>query len=342
MAIGAQVAPGGARPLMAKNPHILLVQPLEVTAMDWLAACHSLAYRPSLAYDRTALLRELRSVRALVLPTDVPVNMELLDAAPNLRVIARLEENIAATDMEGCQRRRVRVVQAANGMARAQAEYALGALLLLMRRGMGVRPLSASAAEVPILPVGREVSGSTVGIIGLTATAHAVAPLLSSMGANLIGYDPAVHRSSELWRRLAIAPMGLADLLMKADSVICLMNFASRYRGLFNDRTLADCRAGQYWVCLSRAEVFELTALADALRSRTIAACIVDSNDDSLNQPGGELDGLPNFVRTPGLSANTIEAKVRESWFVLDRIDEMLELPDVDFEGQMSAPMPLR
>ena len=216
------------------------------------------------------------------------------------------------------------------------------ALLLVLRRGLGVRPLSASAAEVPILPVGREIHGSTVGIIGLTATAHDVAPLLSSMGANLIGYDPAVHRSSELWGRLSIAPMGLADLLMKADSVICLMNFASRYRGLFNDRTLADCRSGQYWVCLSRAEVFELTALADALRSRTIAACIIDSSDDSLNQPGGELDGLPNFVRTPGLSANTIEAKVRESWFVLDRIDEMLELPDADFEGQMSAPMPLR
>jgi phosphoglycerate dehydrogenase-like enzyme len=161
------------------------------------------------------------------------------------------------------------------------------------------------------------------------------------MGASLIGYDPAVHRSAEVWRRLAIAPMGLADLLMKADAVICLMPFASRYRGLFNDRTLADCRSGQYWVCLSRAEVFDLPALADALRSRTMAACMIDSSDDSLSQPGGELDGLPNFVRTPGLSASTIEAKVRESWFVLDRIHEMLVQAD-DADGQMSAPMSLR
>ena len=326
---------------MAKNPHILLVQPLEVTAMDWLAARHSLAYRPSLQYDRAALLRELGSVRALVLPAHIQVNMELLNAAPNLCVVARLEESVTKTDLEGCQRRRVRVVQAASGMARAQAEYALAALLLVMRRGLGIRPLSASAAEVPVVPVGREVNGSTVGIIGLTATAHAVAPLLSSMGANLIGYDPAVHRSSELWRRLAIAPMGLADLLHKADAVLCLMPFASRYRGLFNDRTLADCRQGQYWVSLSKSELFDLSALADALRARTIAACVIDSSDESLVQPGNELDGLPNFVRTPGLSANTVEAKVRESWFVLDRIHEMLDLPEDDLHGQMSAPAPL-
>ncbi|WP_157667527.1 NAD(P)-dependent oxidoreductase [Comamonas serinivorans] len=309
--------------------------------MDWLAARHPLAYKPSLQYDRAALLRELGEVRALVLPPQVQVNAELLDAAPHLRVVARLEEGDANTDLEGCQRRRVRVVQAASGVARAQAEYVLGALLLLMRRGMGVRPLSASAAEVPVVPVGREVHGSTVGLLGLTATAHAVAPLFSAMGAKLIGYDPAVHRSSELWGRLGVTPLGLADLLGRADAVVCLMGYASRYRGLFNDRTLADCRQGQYWVSVSRHELFDPSALADALRARTMAACIIDSADASLTEPGAELAGLPNFVRTPGLADNTIETKVRESWFILDRIHEMLDLPDADFDGQMSTPMPL-
>jgi phosphoglycerate dehydrogenase-like enzyme len=326
---------------MAKNPHILLVQPLEVTAMDWLAARHPLAYKPSLQYDRAALLRELAGVRALVLPPQVLVNAELLDAAPQLRVVARLEEGVANTDMEGCQRRRVRVVQAASGVARAQAEYVLGALLLLMRRGLGVRPLSASAAEVPVVPVGREVHGSTIALIGLTATAHAVAPLLAAMGATLVGYDPAVHRSSELWGRLGLAPLGLADLLRRADAVVCLLGYASRYRGLFSDRTLADCRPGQYWISTSRPEVFDPSALADALRARAIAACVVDSADASLDAPGAELAGLPNFVRTPGLSGNTVETRVRESWFILDRIHEMLDLPQADFDGQMSTPMPL-
>src|SRR4051812_11006222 len=129
------------------------------------------------------------------------------------------------TDLEACRERKVRVVQATTANVRSNAEYLLASLLVLYRRGIGASLAGDRHADIRI---GRELNGSVVGILGLAPTAHTLALMLHALGAKLVGYDPAVHHSAPIWKRLSIKPMPLSEMVAQADAVSVQVMYASR------------------------------------------------------------------------------------------------------------------
>jgi phosphoglycerate dehydrogenase-like enzyme len=100
--------------------------------------------------------------------------------------------------------------------------------------------------------------------------------LLQALGARLIGYDPAIHPSAPVWQQLQIKPVGLSELMASADAVSVQMLYASRYRHFIGHKVLAHCRRGQFWVSISRSDLFDPEALAEALTDGRIEACVLD------------------------------------------------------------------
>lgn len=303
---------------------ILLLEDLAADAREWLAARHRVDYRPELMQDQAALQRELYKVDALVAPLRLRINSQLLDCAPRLVVLGQLQEGGENIDFEACQRRGVRIVQASSAASRATAEFLLMALLNLYRLGGQLR-----AGHVGTAPrtYGREINDSVVGLLGMSPVAQLLAPILQAMGARVVGYDPAVHRSAELWERLGVQPLTLAELLEGSDAVSMQVTYASRHRGMVNDRVLAACRTGQVWACASRASLFDLAALARCLRTGRIAAFWLDSDDPVLDsRADNPLLGLANLRITPCWAARTQEAQLRGSWYLADRIHQTLAI----------------
>jgi D-3-phosphoglycerate dehydrogenase len=179
-----------------------------------------------------------------------------------LKAVARMHVGTDNTDLEACRERQVRVIQATTANVRSNAEYLLASLLLLFRRGIGSSLLGDRHADIRL---GRELNGSTIGIFGLAPTAHTLALMLHSLGAKLIGYDPAVHHTAPIWSRLHIHPVKLHELMGQSDAVSVQVMYASRYQGFINDKTLVHCKPGQVWVGISRSQLFEPLALAKAL-----------------------------------------------------------------------------
>lgn len=319
---------------------ILLLEDLAADARAWLAARHQVDYRPELLQDRSMLLNELYNVDALVAPVRLRVNSELLDYAPQLVVLGRLHDGEVNIDFESCQRRGVRIVQASSAATRATAEFLLMALLNLFRLGGRLR--SSHRGGAPHAR-GREVSDSVVGLLGMSPVAQLLAPMLLAVGARVVGYDPAVHRSAELWERLGVQPLTLAELLEAADAVSMQMTYASRHHGMINDRVLASCRPGQLWACTSQASLFDLAALARCLQSGRIAGFWLDSDDPVLEQVDSPLRGLSNLRITPAWAAATHEAQLRGSWYLADRLHQALNASTQGggFTGPDSVPMPL-
>ena len=93
----------------------------------------------------------------------------------------------------------------------------------------------------------------------------------------------------------------------------------------------------------SRAALFDLDALAQALRSGRLAACWMDSDDDLLAQPGCPVRGLPNLRITPRLAPRTQESYLRGSWYLADRLHQTLEMSAQQggWKGAATKPMPL-
>ncbi|WBY03336.1 NAD(P)-dependent oxidoreductase [Ramlibacter tataouinensis] len=318
---------------------ILLVERLVPEALSWLQERHGVETRGDLATDPSALRKAVYKARAVVLPRKVVVTQEFLDFAPMLKAVARMHVGTDNTDLEACRARKVRVIQASTANVRSNAEYLLAALLMLYRRGIGAALNGDRHAEIRL---GRELNGSTVGILGLAPTAHTLALMLHSLGARLIGYDPAIHHTAPIWGRLKIQPVGLQDLVANADSITVQVMYASRYQGFINDKLLAHCKPGQMWVGISRSQLYDAQALARALNDGRIEAALLDGAESGFASRGSPLHECSNLFLTPRLGSHTREARQRASWYVAHRIHETLSMPrDGVFEPTPTGMMDL-
>ena len=317
---------------------ILLLDALVPEAKAWLETRHSVEYRPELADDLVALRQAAYKTLGIVFPRHSVVTRDFLDFLSRLKAMARLHVGSDNTDLEACKERDIKVIHASSANVRSNAEYLLASLLLLYRRGV----VSALVGRKhPSSQMGRELYGSTVGILGLAPTAHTLAGMLGGLGVRLIGYDPAVHHTAPIWERLRIQPVSLPELMSRSDAVSVQMLYATRFKGFVGDKLLAACKKNQLWVGISRSELFNEHALAAALGDGRIEACILDGADASFQGEGSPLKGLKNLFITPRLGSHTREARLRSSWYVAHRLHEAIATHPNGSDQLLSAPMHL-
>ncbi len=295
---------------------LLIIEPLDPEVMQWLVARHAVRYAPDLARDARALRLALRNVTALIIPPTVAVDADTLAQAPQLRAVGRLSSGAENIDFEACARAGVEVVRSSDATAQAEAEFMIGALLQMLRR---VPVLNAEG-----LLVGRELGGTTVGLVGMTPAAKPLAQLLAAFGTRIIGYDPALHANDALWARWLIEPVGLRDLMEQSDGVCVTLGYFTRYQGLLGERYLAFCRPNQVLVSLASTGLFDEATLAEVLGSGRMAAAWFDSLEPGLRAPGRPLHQIDTLQVTPRVASTTLESRVRAAWDVARRIDTLL------------------
>ena len=298
---------------------LLIVEPLEAEVLQWLDARHELFYAPHLSRDYQAFQETLLKARAVLLPPQVGVDARLIEQAWRLRAIGRIVGGHEQIDLTACSRAGIEVVRCTEAPAPAEAEFMLGALLGLLR------PSPGDAGRV----AGRELGACTVGLVGMGATAHALAGLLRAFGSRLVGYDPAMHASDPHWSLWGVQPLSLHELFETADAVCVQLNYYTRYRGLLGERSLGHCRPGQVLVSLAPLDLFNEEVLAQVLGSARMTAAWLDSVGPGPLAPGQPLHGVRGLLITPRLGAYTREARMRSAWGVAQRIDEILRtMPD--------------
>lgn len=298
---------------------VLILEPLEAEVVQWLAERHDACFAPELVGDKRGLLAALRESRALIAPPEVRVDAELLRGAPTLCAIGRASGGAENIDIEACRKAGVEVVRSQSSTASAEAEFAIGALLSLLRRV----PVEGSDG----LKVGRELGCSTIGVLGMTPTAQVLAQLLHAFGARVIGYDPGMHPSDSTWARWGIESVSLSDLVEHSDGLVLLLPYFERFRGLVGERQLDNARPGQVLVGLSHSSIFEEAALGRALRNGKLRAAWFDSLEPGWLEVGRPLHGLSTLQVTPRLAGTTRESRVRAAWAVARGLDELLGAP---------------
>lgn len=295
---------------------VLIVEPLDGEVVQWLEERHPTRYAPHLEHDAPALRHALAKARALVIPSSIALDVQALQFAPLLRAVGRLSAGAENLDIEACTRCGIEVVRAGTASAAAEAEFAVAAMLQLLRRV----PVRSSEG----LLVGRELGGSRVGVVGMTAAARPLAGLLRAFGAQVCGYDPGVHLSDGLWANWEIEPLSLRELVESSDVLCVLLNYFPRYKGLLGERFLGSCRNQQVLVNLGHSSLFDEGALAEALDGGRMAAAWFDSLEPGLLDFGRPLRAVRNLQVTPRVACTTRESRLRSAWTVARRIDEIL------------------
>jgi phosphoglycerate dehydrogenase-like enzyme len=301
---------------------LLIVEPVEPEVVQWLEARFEVHCAPHLAQEPLALRKALYQASAIFTPPSVAIDRVVLKAAPRLRVIGRLSSGVENIDLEACERAGIEVIRPDGAGAAAEAEFCIGALLQLFRR------VAVRSAEG--LLVGRELGAARVGLVGLTPASRPLARLLGSFGAEVVGYDPAMHASDALWADTGVTPVSLRDLFERCDAVCVLLPFFTRYRGLISERYLLACKPDQVLVSLTHASLFEEASLAEALGSGRMAAAWLDSVEPGMLATGRPLAVVHNLQVTPRVASTTRESRRRSAWTVARRIDEILNGGRVD------------
>ena len=318
---------------------ILLLDALVPEATAWLETRHSVEFRPELAEDLVALRKVAYKTKGVVFPRRTVVTRDFLDFLPKLKAVARLHVGTDNTDLQACLDRDIKVIHASSANVRSNAEYLLSNLLLLYRRGIVSALMGRKQA---VQQLGRELHGSTVGILGLAPTAHTLAGMLHGLGVRLIGYDPAVHHTAPIWERLHIQPVTLPELMSQSHAVSVQMLYAERYRGFVNRNALAACKRHQLWVAISRSHLFDEAALSEALCDGRIEACVLDGVEAGFAEENSPLFGLKNLFITPRLGSHTKEAVLRSSWYVAHRMHEAISnLESASDFGRIQPSAPL-
>jgi D-3-phosphoglycerate dehydrogenase len=238
--------------------------------------------------------------RATALPKPI------FDALPALKAALRCAVDIRNIDVAAASSHGILVTRAKPGFVESVTELVLG-FLVDLNRGVSRASAAFQAGQVPVAQMGRQLSGTTIGIVGYGAIGRAVAPLVAAMGMRVLISDPYAKVEEPGFQQV-----DLSTLLENSDHVVCLAIANEATENLINAEAFAKMRKDAVFINVSRGNLVDEAALAAAITQGKIAGAALDVGRAADQMPTPAIAALPNVIATPhigGLTPPAIEAQ---------------------------------
>jgi len=235
---------------------------------------------------------------------------EIFPRLPKLRAFVRCAVDIRNIDVAAASAVGVLVTRASPGFVPAVAELALG-FMVDLSRGVSRTTADYHAGRNAEVMMGRQLSGSTIGIIGYGSIGRHLAGIAKVLGMEVVVADPFVTIDDP-----DIQHVALDDLLGRADYVVCLAVANEQTENLIGQAAFARMRKHAIFINLSRGNLVDEAALSAALREHRIAGAALDVGRAPDQMPMPELAKLPSVIATPhigGLTPQAIEHQALET-----------------------------
>lgn len=255
--------------------------------------------------SRAEVLRLAPGLAGIVNQTELKVDAELLERAPNLKVVANVAIGVNNLDLPLMQRHGVYATNVPHAFVESTADYTLGALLALVRRipesEVYVRAGRWRSFQ-PGVWDGTLLDGKTLGLVGYGAIGQAVARRARGFGLRILFHQrtPLDHPEYRTLDRL----------LQESDVVSLHLPLNADSDRLVTAARLAQMKRGAFFVNASRGRIVDESALVAALQSGQLAGAALDVFE---NEPAVHpaLPTLRNVVLTPHIGGGTRESRYR-------------------------------
>jgi D-3-phosphoglycerate dehydrogenase len=275
------------------------------------------------ALDAFGLIAAARDADIVVADRLTAGPSEIFPRLPKLRAFVRCAVDIRNIDVDAASRAGVLVTQAGPGFVQSVTELALGFMVDLSR---GVSRASADyhAARKPKIIMGRQLSGSRIGIIGYGSIGRYLAGIARALGMEVLVADPFATVNEP-----GIAHVPLDDLLGRSDFVVCLAVANDKTENLIGPAALARMQSHAFFINLSRGNLVDEAALTAALRENRIAGAAMDVGRALDQMPTPELAKLPNVIATPHIGGLTPPAIESQSLETVRQVEQIIagEIP---------------
>lgn len=226
----------------------------------------------------------------------------LFAGLPRLQAFIRCAVDIRTVDVAAASRHGVLVTQASAGYVTAVSEWILAAMIDL-GRGISRYAEAYHRGEPVEQAMGRELRGSTLGVIGLGRIGRHLAGLGAALGMRVLASDP-----SEAVIEAHASRVPFATLLVESDFVVCLAPAVPATENLMNAAAFAAMRPGAFFVNAARGDLVDDAALLAALDSGRLGGCALDVGRAPDQMPAPALARHPRVLATPHMGGLTLPA----------------------------------
>ena len=250
-----------------------------------------------------ALIKAAADCDLIVSYRQSPGPAALFQRLPNLKAFLRCAIDIRNVDVAAASRAGVLVTQASAGFVTSVSELVVG-FMVDLARGITRSAVQYRKGKVPGAAMGRELKGSTLGVIGYGAIGREVVRIARALGMRVLVLDPYVK---------GIEQTGFDELLQESDFVVPLAVATPQTENLMNAAAFAKMKRGAYFINVSRGNLVDEAALEAALDSGHLAGCALDVGRAPDQMPSPGLAARPDVLATPHTAGLTLPAIEHQS-----------------------------
>jgi phosphoglycerate dehydrogenase-like enzyme len=287
------------------------------------------------AKTEAELISNVQRADAILVPGRTRVTRTVMESCPNLKLIAKYGVAVDNIDIRAATELGIPVTNAPGVNSNAVAEMTIGLMLAVMRRIQFARELIRSGTWEDETSLGRELIGSSVGIVGYGNIARLVIRKLQGFEVRRI----LVFTES---RRLEapefpnVAPAELETLLKESDIVSIHKALTPKSRGMIGESQLRLMKSSAFLINTSRGALVEEAAFIKALQEKWIAGAALDVYEQEPLSPRSPFLSMNHVVLTPHIGGATHETRERLVTTIARNIADFLTGKGVDPRYQVN------
>ncbi len=298
---------------MAAKPRVFVARVIPSDGLDRVTeATDATVWPDDLPPTRDELLRSIEGCEGVLTLLTDRVDAEFLDrAGPQLKVVSNYAVGFDNIDVPECTRRGIPVGNTPGVLTETTADLAFALLMAAARRlPEGDRYVRGGKWKTwgPMLLLGPDIHGATIGIVGFGRIGQAVATRAAGFGMTILYHD--VNRLPDA----VTAPLGaqyvpMEELLERSDFVSLHVNLTPETRHLIDAAALRRMKPTAILVNTSRGPVVDGAALASALRDGVIGGAALDVTDPEPIPMDDPLVGLDNCLIVPHIASASLATR---------------------------------
>lgn len=288
---------------------ILVTDKLAEEGLEILRANPDFEVVVNTKFDKPGLIAALQEADGIVIRSGTQLTADVLEGQKRLKAIVRAGVGVDNIDVPAASSAGVVVMNTPGGNTISTAEHTMALILSLSRNVAPACATMKAGGWDRNKFTGTELSGKTLGIIGLGRVGLAVAQRARSFEMKIVGFDPFL--TAEKAAELGIESIGrLDDLWHRCDYITLHTPLSAETRNVVNAETIAKMKKGVRIINCARGGLVDEHALRDGLDAGQVAGAAFDVFEPEPPAADNPIVMHPKVLVTPHLGASTEEAQI--------------------------------
>jgi glyoxylate reductase len=304
------------------KPKVYVTRLLPKPGMDNIYSyCDAKTWQGELPPPREEIIRNISDVEGLVSLLTDKVDAEVIESAPKLKVISNYAVGFDNIDIPAATNRGIIVTNTPGVLTETTADFAFALMMAAARRIVeGDKMVRAGGWQTwgPMILLGQDLHGATLGIVGLGRIGAAVARRARGFGMRIQYYD--VNRNTQIEQELGIQFADLDKVLSESDFVTLHTNLTHETHHLIDAKQLEKMRRNCILVNTSRGPIIDNMALYEALRNGKIAYAALDVTEPEPIPKDHPLLTLNNIIIAPHIASASVATRTKMALMAADNL----------------------